>query len=742
MIRKIIFFFPLQLLLVNLKRNHLLILLWLLLFGLLSNTFAGKFGISFLFLAPEYLNSVSFWSYFIMGFAIGGFVMTFNISSYIINSKRFPFIAALKNPFVKFCINNSLLPLIFLIYYITQVVNYHLVNENTSIITILYYISAIIIGYTINILISITYFLSTNKTIFKKLGIDPFEDDKTIINSFFSRDKNIFSILKSKDKWHVETYLHLPFKIKHARDISHYDEAMLKSIIKQNHLNASLFEIAIFISLFVLGLFSEIPFFIIPAGASIILFFTMLFILMSAFYTWLKGWTTIVIVGVFILINYLSKSEFFTYSNMAYGLNYNIENADYSIKNLTNLSDNKNNQTTDIKNSISILENWKKKNNPSVDGKPKIIFINTSGGGTRSTMWTFYMLQLTDQLSKGKLFNQTHLITGSSGGMIGAAYYRELHLQKRSLKKSIYSREYLDNISKDLLNPIAFSIATNDFFIRTKKYHDGKYSYWKDRGYSFERQLLINTDYILDKRLSDYSLPEYNSEIPIMILSPTVINDARRMLISAQPISYLSNNNPIGIVNSEPIIENFEFSRLFEKQDATNLKFTSALRMSATFPIIMPRVSLPSNPPITVMDAGMRDNFGKITTYKYIYTFKEWINNNTSGIIIISFRDKQKNLMIKDNSLRSITETFFSPVGSLYENLFPIQDYSQDDMLQYLGNNIEQPIDVFDFELDNSENNISLSWHLTTKEKEIVLNSIYSVKNQKQLNQLIQLIKK
>ena len=188
----------------------------------------------------------------------------------------------------------------------------------------------------------------------------------------------------------------------------------------------------------------------------------------------------------------------------------------------------------------------------------------------------------------------------------------------------------------------------------------------------------------MDKRLRDYSLPEYNSEIPIMILSPTVINDARRMLISSQPISYLSNNNPIGIVNSEPIIENFEFSRLFEKQDANNLKFTSALRMSATFPIIMPRVSLPSNPPITVMDAGMRDNFGKATTYKYIYTFKEWINNNTSGIIIISFRDKQKNLMIKDNSLRSITETFFSPVGSLYENLFPIQDYNQDDMLQYL----------------------------------------------------------
>ena len=460
---------------------------------------------------------------------------------------------------------------------------------------------------------------------------------------------------------------------------------------------------------------------------------------MSAFYTWLKGWTTITFIGVFLIINYFSKSEIFTYSNMAYGLNYNTEKVDYSIKKLDELRNNKNNHKKDITNSLEILENWKKKN--SIINKPKIIFINTSGGGTRSTMWTFYMLQLTDKLSEGKLFRQTHLITGSSGGMIGASYFRELYLERNKLKNSIYSSEYLNNISKDLLNPIAFSIATNDFFFRTKKYNDGKYSYWKDRGYSFERQLLINTENVLNKRLNDYTTPEYNSEIPIMIFSPNVINDARRMLISAQPISYLSNNISYGKVNAQPIVENFEFRRMFKNQDADNLKFTSALRMSATFPIIMPRVSLPSKPQITVMDAGMRDNYGLLSTYKFIETYKEWINKNTSGIIIISFRDKQKNMKIKDNSLKSITETFFSPVNSLYENLFPIQDYNQDEMLQYLSNSIGKPLDMIDFELDNSENNISLSWHLTTKEKEIVLNSINSGRNQKALIRLMELLK-
>ena len=57
-------------------------------------------------------------------------------------------------------------------------------------------------------------------------------------------------------------------------------------------------------------------------------------------------------------------------------------------------------------------------------------------------------------------------------------------------------------------------------------------------------------------------------------------------------------------------------------------------------------------------------------------------------------------------------------------------------MLHYLGNDFTKPIDVVDFELNNSENEISLSWHLTTKEKEKVVNSINSKKNQESLKRL------
>ena len=738
MIRKLIFFFPFQLFLVNLKRNHLLLFFWVVIFGIVSESIAAKYGIPYLFLAPEYLGELSFWSYAIMGFSIGGFVMTFNITSYVVNSMRFPFIAALRNPFVRYCINNSFWPLLFICYYIFKVVTFHIENENTPPFEIFLFTVGIIIGYGINVVLTLYYFLSTNKNIFKILGISANVDDHKPINSLFSRDEELYKFLKQKRRWHVESYLYTPFKVKLARDISHYDKQMLRSIIKQNHLNASLFEIVLFVSLIILGLFSDNPFFVIPAGASVMLFFTIIFILMSAFYTWLKGWSTIIFVGIFVIINYLSKQQVFSYANMAYGLNYTTEKAEYSLDVLNKLRYHSKNQKEDRENAIEILNNWK--NNNSHTDKPKLVFINTSGGGSRSTFWTFYCLQFTDSLLNGELFKHIHLMTGSSGGMIGATYFRELYLEKENLSTSIYDKSFRMNTAKDLLNPIAFSIATNDLFIRMKKFKDGKYIYTKDRGYAFERQLLKNTDYLLDKRLRDYEIPEKNAVIPMIIFSPTVINDGRRMLISSQPISFLSDNTPMKSIRNQPIVENFEFRRVFEKQNANNLKITTALRMSATFPYIMPSVSLPSTPLINVMDAGMRDNYGSLTTFRYIHTFRNWINENTSGVIIINYRDKLKLKDIEDNPLKSISENFAQPIGSLYGNLFPVQDYNLDDMVQYLSHSIAQPIDIIDFELNNNKDQISLSSHLTTKEKEKILNSIYSNKNQQAIKRLKKLL--
>ena len=77
----IVYFFPFQLLLAHLKRNHILLLFLAFAFGLVTQSFAVKYGVPQLLLYPEYLGEVNFISHVILGLACGSFFMAFNISS-------------------------------------------------------------------------------------------------------------------------------------------------------------------------------------------------------------------------------------------------------------------------------------------------------------------------------------------------------------------------------------------------------------------------------------------------------------------------------------------------------------------------------------------------------------------------------------------------------------------------------------------------------------------------------------
>ena len=64
-----------------------------------------------------------------------------------------------------------------------------------------------------------------------------------------------------------------------------------------------------------------------------------------------------------------------------------------------------------------------------------MILINSSGGGVRSSLWNVLVMQKVDSILNGELMRNTTLITGASGGMLGAAYYRELYHRKSLGKK-------------------------------------------------------------------------------------------------------------------------------------------------------------------------------------------------------------------------------------------------------------------------------------------------------------------
>lgn len=739
---RLIYFFPFQLLWLQFKKNHLLLIFWLILFGVAVKEIAVKFGVPNLMLFPEYLGSSGMMAFAILGFSLGGFIMAFNIYTYILHAFRFPFLATVSRPFLKFCTNNFILPIAFNVAFIIYSVSFQKNDELLKTGVIAANIGAFLLGQSFFILLSLIYFFSTNKDIFKLTG-------KTEEELFFKhrpepakpppsvRSKKTWYFTRShKTEWRVDTYLRTPFSIALARKSSHYDKETIRSVFAQNHVNATVFEIAVIASFLIIGSFRENDIFVIPAMASVFLTFTMFLMLLSISISWLRSWTFTTLVILFLIINFASSQfEWARMDNHAYGLNYDVPPAEYSAPVIDSLRDNRKNYEHDRNYTIEILNNWRKKNEQGATAKmkkPKLVLINTSGGGSRAAMWTYRALQYNDSLLNGELMNHAVLITGSSGGMIGAAYLRELYLNYNRQNDHYFNHlHHLKEISADILNPILFSLATNDLFIRYQQFEKDGLIYTKDRATSFERQLNQNTNGMLNKKLLDYQLPEFNAEIPMMVFSPTITDDNRRMIISAHPASYFSNNLPDNSMRNDPITENIEFLRLFENQGSYNVEFLSVLRMNATFPYIMPSVSMPSVPQIQVMDAGLRDNFGFRNSLQFIAAFRNWIATNTSGIVIVQVRDQLKDFELEESSELSIVQSLINPLGSVYGNFTKVQDYTHDQLLQYTSFYFEQPIDVVNFELHyDQEQPISLSWHLTSLEKKLITNSVYHPSNQ------------
>ncbi len=689
------------------------------------------------------MGSVGFTSFLIIGFATGSFIMVFNISSYIMNGFRFPFIATLSRPFLKYTVNNFIVPALFVLTYIINIVYFQINNEYQGVWNIFSQILGFLIGLSLMIMVTLTYFFRTNKDVVLMFGMESSDSDPNAPFAKHLRDhddakkRKAAKQLQSRERiWRVDTYLSNPYKVKLVRETGHYTPDMVESVFRQNHLNAAIVEIIVFAFFILMGLFKDYSLFKIPAGASVILIFSMFIMLSSAFRFWLKAWSTSVLILFILIVNFISQYGIFYSDNKAYGMEYNKGKSTYSIEAFNKNSD-PGIVKADYDSTILLLEKWRDKFITRKE-KPKMIFINCSGGGLRASIWAFRIMEMADSLTNNDFINSTQLISGASGGMIGAAYYRELYLQKRlGVHQKVSNTKSITNVGKDLLNPIAFSITVSDLFFNIQKFKEGDTKFNKDRAYAFEQQLNENTGYVLSKPLSSYKEAEASGLIPMMVFSPTIVNDGRRLLISPQHISYLTDHAADSTFNFETTIDELEFQRLFKDQRANNIRFTSVLRMNATFPYILPPVSLPSEPVTFVMDAGIRDNTGLKTSLRFLYVFRKWIEENTSGVIFVDIRDSHKSRPIENKPQQTIIQNFFAPLGNIYNNLLTIQDYNQDESYEYAKGWFGSQFDFIKFELPTKEQDISLSWHLTTREKVSVANSVFLKENAQAFDTLL-----
>lgn len=289
--------------------------------------------------------------------------------------------------------------------------------------------------------------------------------------------------------------------------------------------------------------------------------------------------------------------------------------------------------------------------------------------------------------------------------------------------------------------------------VRLKTYQDRFYSYSADRGLIFEQTLHHNLQNALKKKLHNYTNPENEAIIPMMLVAPVVVNDGRKVYISPLPVSYMCwDKNQTKTTPNFKLVRAIEWSRYFDSCDARRLDFTSALRMNATFPYITPNVALPTHPTIEVMDGGLSDNFGVGDALKFIHVFKGWIENETSGVVLMCIRDTPKERPFRKQNNDSWFSRMINPLGSVYANWARNQDTNNDQQIQFTQGGLGVPMQVLTFQylaptdldenMDESktEGRASLSWHLTTFEKKSIESSILHAKNQEALTKLKELL--
>ena len=733
----IYYFLPVQLLLLHFRKYQLLLFFWVILFLTITGNFASHFGASSLFLAPEYVGKISFVSMLLLGSAMCVFVMMWHITTFIIHSKRMPYMGATRHAFVVYCYNNSIIPVAFLSFYSVVSIHFQWHDEHAPVTKIVLLQLCFYLGMLLVVLISFAYFFRVSRDFFKTLFA-------TITNPARIRELIPYDSLDYElDALPARSYISGKLRIEKNSDLEPYHPRVMNTVLRRHHRNVVFATIIAYVMLLLMGVFMERPLLRVPAGAGFLLLFSIIMGVVGAFKYFMKSWEAIGWILFVVLMCLLVKFKFFDLRSIAYGLNYHTgtEEPVYDYEHLRSLFTPQRYEA-DKKQEEARLQLWKNRNTTD-SCEPPLVVVTVSGGGSRSAYWSFRTLQYIDSTTNGRLFKNTALITGASGGMIGAAYWRSIHdAYQQGILKEPYSPKYQKNVGKDLLNAIIFSFASVDLVSPFNRVNISGYSYTRDRGYALEQELIKNTYGLMNKNIGYFRAREADGEIPMLIINGTIINDGRRLMMAGQPLGFLTQPE-YSLNETAPPIDAVDFAAFFSKQNPYNLRITSALRMNATFPYILPVVKMPSEPSMDVMDAGLRDNFGSDVASRYLYVLRDWLNKNTRQVIFLDIRDTRENeVTTSSNETSSLSKMLVDPIFVIQNKWEAFQSYSQTMLEDLATHSFNGKLRYITLQYVPKEANktAALNFHLTQKEQEDISWSIYNSDNQAAIDSIVKLL--
>jgi len=412
--------------------------------------------------------------------------------------------------------------------------------------------------------------------------------------------------------------------------------------------------------------------------------------------------------------------------------------------------------------------------------KPRMAVVAISGGANRSALWAALVLHRLEEELRGpapagtaeSLFpRHIRVICGASGGMVGASHF------VATLDAKGHSNGFDPaSIVADHLSPICNHLVFREIpflFLPVQ-------SYTHDRGQALE-DALAETTPNLDLTFAGLCKGEVEGWRPSLIFSPMLVEDGRRLLVSNLQLPYLTASKgrflidhgapPAGISGTgspggsvgkphfytgqrvlrqndvEPHLYQDRYSqsavelfRLFPRAQE-HFKLKTAARMNASFPYISPAVDLPTVPGRRVVDAGYYDNFGVNVAAMWIFRHREWINNNTSGIVLIQIRDSASNSLRRHlvkpeevttpglwERLGTGTQWLTGPPAGAASAWGAITSFRNDEQMQILNDLFNQPTkkveagrDFFTTVVFERPGEVGMNWYLSEDNKNEIL---------------------
>jgi hypothetical protein len=391
-----------------------------------------------------------------------------------------------------------------------------------------------------------------------------------------------------------------------------------------------------------------------------------------------------------------------------------------------------------------------------VPAKRPLVVLCVSGGASRAAVWVALVLRELNRHLPG-FSHHIRLITGASGGMVGAAYHAAC-LQKPDgwpripstccfsapQKSSLTLDDMVEDLAGDAISPVIHRMLFYDLWSML-----WPFPFANDRGRGLETGWHNQLHEALDLPLRAMKTGEEEGWRPVLIFSPMIVEDGRRLLISNEPLDYLTEtvwpslDGTGGQSVSTPAVQ---FSELFPR--ATDFRLSTAARMSASFPYISPAAMLPTVPRRRVVDAGYFDNYGIDLAASWLFHHAEVLAKQYSRVVLIQVRDGMDEDARRSPAAppgestlpRRGLEGILSPVDGALVARSSVMAYRNDRQLQVLDGllTLVYGKDFFTTVLFENSASVSMSWYVPPEERRAMDGAVRSREIQERITRLKQ----